>query len=442
MLKTRPHVGAAALVALLASAPAALGTSQDGEFQNHEIKALASALSEALDTFDSGTAKKRAKAREDLDSELTKIGKKRKAPKGQEIQAALAYSADLGKALYQTNKLKVLAKGKVQSFTIKDRGISYAVHAPSKYNPRNASYPVCVIIPGLDDSKVMTAETLLQEYWTDGDLRDEVILVAVNMPEETDAWTERETSTGEAGGIMAVMLSVAEVRRTFGCDFDRFFIAGRGIGVPVATHLGNMFPHLFAGVIGRAGDAGSTSSDNYRNLPTYFSGGGAQATAFEEKSKEAGYDNCTLTASASDTDVLTWMRAHPRNSNPPRVTLIPGSPIPNAAYWIKVPPTDAGGNARIDAEADRESNTITITGSGVASVTLLFNDQLVDLSKPVKVTINGVTQEHLIPRNLDTVLGVHVPGQERPGPRLHGGEDLRPPGRRYGGRPRRAEVGL
>jgi len=413
MLKRRFSVSAALLGTLLWIVPDAIA--QDEGLEDYEVKELAAALAEALETYSGAPIKKSAKAREDLDVELVSIGKRRKAPKGEEIQAALAMSADLGRALYQTNKFKVLAKGKVQSFTLPDSGISYAVHAPPKYDPRSNAYPVCVIIPGLDDSKVMKAETLLQEHWTDGDLRDEVILVAIDMPEETASWTERSTSDDKPGGIMTVMLSLAEVRRDFACDFDRFFLAGHGIGVPTASHLGNLFPHLFAGVIGRAGEAGEVACDNFRNLPTFFAGGGAQTTAFEEQAKQLGYDNCTAVANASDAEILNWMRAHPRQPNPTHVTLVPGSPIPNAAYWIGVPPTDAGGEAKIEARADRESNTITVEGSGVASVTILFNDQLVDMSKPITVVVNGVSQENVIPRNLDTVLEYMFRGKSDPG---------------------------
>ena len=413
MLNRRLIVSAALLSSLLWIVPDA--PAQEGGLEEFEIKKLAVALNEALETYEGATIKKSTRAREKLDSELISIGKRRKAPKGEEIQAALAHSADLGTALFRATKLRATAKGKVQSFELDDTDISYSVHAPAKYDPRSKTYPVCVIIPGLDDSKVMKSETMLQEYWTDGDLRDEVILVAIDMPEEVASWTERSTTDGKPGGIMTVMLSLAEVRRTFACDFDRFFLAGHGIGVPAAAHLGNLFPHLFAGVIGRAGDVGELECGNFRNLPTFFAGGGALTTAFEEKIKQVGYDNCSVAANATDAEILSWIRANPRNSHPTHVTLVPGSPIPNAAYWIKVPATDTGGEARIEAQADRESNTITVEGSGVASVTILFNDQLIDMSKPITIVVNGVSQENVIPRNLDTVLEYIYRGKSDPG---------------------------
>ena len=70
------------------------------------------------------------------------------------------------------------------------------------------------------------------------------------------------------------------------------------------------------------------------------------------------------------------MQEHPRAANPARVTLVPGSPIPNKAYWVEIPPIDAEGGASITAEADRESNTVTVTANGVDTVTLYFNDKL------------------------------------------------------------------
>ena len=64
----------------------------------------------------------------------------------------------------------------------------------------------------------------------------------------------------------------------------------------------------------------------------------------------------------------------------------------------------------ITAEADRASNTITITGEGVESVMIYFNDELVDLDKPVKIVLNGREREDVIPRSLDDLLALIVRG--------------------------------
>ena len=52
---------------------------------------------------------------------------------------------------------------------------------------------------------------------------------------------------------------------------------------------------------------------------------------------------------------------------------------------------------RVDAEVDRETNTITLTSSGIREVSVFFCDDLVDMSKPVTVIANGVTSKNTFP---------------------------------------------
>jgi hypothetical protein len=382
--------------------------------KDHEVDKLATALGKALEKHGDTPGKERDKARAGLVEELEQVGKRLEAPKGSELERALMLTKELGAALARTGKYKALARGRIDSFKSPD-GIEYSAWAPRTYDPKKQSYPVVLIVPGLEQGKPMRPETLLQQHWLDAGLRDQAILVVPSMPENTAAWSLASAPDDGPGGIAVIMQTLKEVRDNFAIDYDRCFLAGRELGVEAAMAVAMRFPHVFAGVIGRSGDIGDAPPDNFRNLPTLLSGGGAQATAFAEKAKAAGFDNCTLTANSTDAEVWTWMQAHSRQALPTEVTLVPGSPIPNSAYWIQVPPTDAKGNARVDAKADRETNTITITGGGVASVGVLLNDQLVDLSKPVKLVLNGAVQEHLIKRNLDVMLDMIFRGKSDPG---------------------------
>ena len=168
--------------------------------------------------------------------------------------------------------------------------------------------------------------------------------------------------------------------------------------------------------MGRSGDCGTTTVDNFRNLPTFFAGGGAQATAFEEQNKVAEFKNCTVKSDATDADAAAWMNEHPRVANPTRVTLFPGRPIPSKAYWLGVQSTDVTTTvAKVDAEIDRSKNTITITGTGIRQVTLFLNDLLVDLDKPVTLVLNGTKQDALLPRSIDDMLAMMFGGVSEPG---------------------------
>ena len=133
----------------------------------------------------------------------------------------------------------------------------------------------------------------------------------------------------------------------------------------------------------------------------------------------AGFgDLITIDPAGNEETIWSWMQDTPRRSNPLHVSLKPGSegsPIPNKAYWLEVPPAQASEGTTVDAQIDRESNTITITGTGIESVTLYFNDQLVDLNRPVKFVCNGVESEQQIARNLSYALRLCDRGHNDPG---------------------------
>jgi hypothetical protein len=200
------------------------------------------------------------------------------------------------------------------------------------------------------------------------------------------------------------MTAYSDVLQTVAVDPARVYAAGRGRGVAAAMALGATFPQNFAGIVGQAGDTGTLAWQNFRNLPVLLQGGGADATTFAEAVKGAGYDNATTEPEVKNDGLVTWMQDHPRDSNPAKVVLHPGSPIPTKAYWLSVPPTAVEEGTFVQAEIDRATNTVTVQGKGVRSVTLYFNDVLVDMDKPIKVVLNGQTQEVVVPRSLDDFL--------------------------------------
>jgi hypothetical protein len=340
------------------------------------------------------------KAKEDISKELEGL---RKKAKGRE---PLALCGDLGKALWQSfdyKNAKGIAAGKIKSVTFKEpyygekAQLTYAIWVPTKYDPRRP-YTLILCIP----EKGSKPEQHIGEKWTDKDTRENALIVAVPMPEDVKQWTETGTSQ-QPGGFSNLMLTLKQIRASYAVDYDRVYIAGRGEGVAAALALAARAPDRFAGVIGRSGDldAAGPGVENFKNLPTFFGGAGANATAFGEKCTKAEYGNCTIKAEASDADVWTWMRDHPRVANPLEVVLYPGRPTPNKAYWVEVPQSDYKEPEFVKAKVDKASNLITIDASdGITKVKLYLNDDLVDLDKEVKVVCNGAEHVDKLPRNL------------------------------------------
>ena len=324
--------------------------------------------------------------------------KLRKTPANGDVLAA---TGDFGYAIwlgYDYAKKRV-RKGKVQNAEFvraprfpEDEPLEYAVWTPSKYNARSGpGYAFILTVP---DSDVKPSDHLV-EQWTDGTVRDGAILAAPQMPEDPDTW--------ETAGVANVMFLYGEITKNYAVDFDRIYLAGRGRGVQTALAIGESFPDRFAGVIGRAGDPGDTAAGNFRNLATYFAGGGGKATAFSKQIEELGYGNCSLDPSGGEEDIWNWILAHPRVSYPTEVTLIPNQ-YTNRAYWLQVPRTDGATPVKVHAVLDRATNTVTVEGEGVNEFSLHFSDAILDMNREITVIANGQEYKDLIPRSFRTAL--------------------------------------
>ena len=393
---------AACLLSVALGQPA--GAQELGE---RDHKDLAEPIQEYLDA--AGDEEQKIEAKESLREALEKVGKRLVEKGGDPLQGALARTGDLEQALrlarpMKSKKAGAVLEGETEAY---ESPVTYKVWVPNGYKHSGDPFPVLLCLPGLGDTGPMSPDQFLTEYWNEElarTAREGALIAAVALPAEIEAWVAMRDSGGSPGGIACVMATLANLRDNYAIDPDRLYLVGRGAAAATAVHIGGLYPHLFAGVVGQAGDAGSSGWANYSNLPTLFQGGGAEATAFSEGAAE--FKNCTLLPQATCDEIWAWMQEHPRVSNPTKVTLVPGAPIPNKAYWVEVPPIDAAGDISITAEVNRADNTVTVTSQGLNRVTLYFNDELVDLDLPIKLVLNGATQEVLVPRSVDDFLSL------------------------------------
>ncbi len=403
------HFGWVLTLILCALPVFALTSAEEPLLKDSDHKKLGEKI---LDWIEAKSAKEgSAEALEKFRDELEKWGKKKQVGD----RDPLSLVSDLGQALWYSfdfDSQKGTVKGKVKDIEVKDSNpeLNYTVHAPSRYSAKNA-YPLLLLIPEAGKRPF----DYITEDWILDELRENAILVAVHMPEDKSAWSVIKTESGELGGIATILRTFGEVRSRYAIDFDKVFLVGRMEGLQTAMVAANQFPDRFAGVIGRTGDFKDVSPDNFQNTPTFFAGGGAGATAFKEGVEAAKYSNCTVAPDANEEDIWRWVQETRRASNPAEVTLKPGIPFPNRSYWLGIPPWDGEGTARIHGKVNREENTITIEGTGVVSVVISFNDELVDLSKPVKVICNGVESVDLIRRSSETLLNYTYVARNEPG---------------------------
>ncbi len=370
-------------------------TQQEGRLGDGELEPLAASLAAYAEARASGMG---------LDAARSALARTFEGLRESFGSDPLLHGAELGRALWLSRGYGKSEErgGKVSSAvfahgSFSGAGLSYAYRLPRDYDPGRMAYPLILAIPAEDEEP---AEHI-RSSWSLGEIQDRVIVVCPAMPAQRETW-ERVMVNGRPGGLCHVLTALRLATERFAVDFDRVFVAGRAKGVPAALAAGNHGPQRFAGVIGRAGDAGELRPDNFSNLPTYFAGGGAEARAFEAAAREAGHDNSRFQADGKEQDIWSWMVNHPRRSHPERVVLVPGDPFPTRAYWLQVNPSAP--RCRATAAIERATNTVRIDTQGIANATLFLNDTLVDLSRPVRVICNDVEQSSVVRPRLSSFL--------------------------------------
>jgi hypothetical protein len=297
-------------------------------------------------------------------------------------------------------------KGEVASVKAKSEvglDLSLAYCAPKK--PAKGALPLILIAC---DAGEVPADHLAKN-WADPVLRETAYLVALDMGKDTSTWSVFG-SKENPGGPFTVMAAVGTMLREFQVDTNRIFLIGSGQGFAAAEATAASFPQTFAAVIG-LGEVSSSdlgNLENFRNLPTLFSKECDGTKAIKAKLDELGYGNCTISATGAEGEAKTegtpaatieWIGKVQRNAYPKHLTFAPKSDFARAAHWLTLSGMQAAEGPRIEAKADRVENTITIDADKIANLVIYLNDELVDLSKPVRFMINGKPFERTVERS-------------------------------------------
>ena len=395
-LRSYPKAARFALAGAACSAvalAAPLVAAQDERLlEERDLRKVTGALGEWLTALNEG--EDTLEPESDFREELQKINEKKL--KGE--TDLLSSPADLGAILYGANdypRKRVKGAGKV-TMKSADRGgrtIEYAVWAPSKYKAKSGPYPLIISIPEEGENP----EAHITNHWTNNELREGTIIVSPKMPGDSKLWTQTE-------GLGAILLSLRFALDEWAIDVERTFIGGRARGGEVAIEVANMFPARFAGAFAWAADAGKgIEAENVQHVPILITGGGSHATDLEKRAKEATLENVTLDPDGGLDAIVAWMAEKTRVNYPTKVTVIQGERFPSKAYWIQFAPVAKAG-VRVDAEIDKETNTITIKSEEITEVSLFLSDALVDLSKPVTVIANGAETVDTFERSVSTFL--------------------------------------
>lgn len=382
----------------LAASPvsAAAPTVQEGKerlLKDRDLGNLGKKLGEWFTLIEEG--EDLLQAEQDFREELEKVNVKKL--KGGDL---LSSPADLGMAVYLAKNYpkkaprRVNGKIVVQTENFKDSTVEYAIWTPSKFNPRKGPLPLILSIP----EEGMSPKDHLQQKWTDGTFKEGVIIASPKMPGDSKTWDGGE-------GRKAILLTLRFVTNVWAVDANQVFIGGRGRGGEAALAAAHAFPDRFAGAFAWGSDAGEgLDPENLRHTPVMISGGGARATAFEERAKVAGIESIVLDADAGEPEFIAWFAGKTRVNYPEKISVVPQGRYPYRSHWVQFAPVSDTEGVRVDAEFNRETNTITLTSSGIREVSVFLCDEMVDLSKPVKVIANGVESTNTFPRSITTFM--------------------------------------
>lgn len=344
-----------------------------------------------------------ADAKADLADEIAKIEGKLNKKSDKKIEL-LSLTDDVRSIFAMAKEVDKRPKtGKVvdvSADTFLGKPVEYAVHAPKAYKPSKGSVPLILIIPeeGVEPARCLDDQWLLSE------IRNGAVIAAVKMPEDPSLWGT--SSRDPAGGLETVMFALRDLTQTYAIDSDRVYLAGHGQGVAAAMDIAAIFPYVFAGVIGRSGDMGETTPTNFGNLPCYFTGGGSNVSTFESKAREAGLESVTINAEGRAEDVWKWIEETTRNASPETISFAPTTLMGTSAYWLTVTGYDLETEVKpeITVKVDKATNTIDVQATGILSVTLYFNDAIVDLDREVTVVCNGESYTDTFERSLSVAL--------------------------------------
>ena len=395
----RPWRLAAASISVLLLAGAGTGRNVS-HGSDEQIAKLTSALAAYVQARDEGRGIE--KAREELE----------RLAKEQSDWHPLRRSQDLGRAWQLARGYADERPGRIETEVVEPgsfggAGLALTYRLPKGYAPAKARYPLILAIPDFDEEPAAH----LRVHWTLGAILDAAILVSPAMPSKREDWAQVAVH-GRPGGLAHVLTAARVASERFAVDVERIYVVGRGKGVPAALAAGNTMPQRFAGLIGRAGDAGDLGPENFVTVPILLLGSGAKGSELESRAKAAGIDTITRLAEGGETELWSWMLEHPRRSMPEHVTVVPGDPFPTRVAWLQISPSAS--DARADARIERGTNKIEVKSHGVHKATLFLHDGLVDLDRPVRFVANGVEQAATLQRNLTTALELLQDGTSDP----------------------------
>ena len=313
--------------------------------------------------------------------------------------------------------------------TVRDRTYPYSLAVPQSYEPTR-DYPLVVCLHGAG----FTGEAYLDRWKSR--LGEGYILACPTYP--AGAWFTRRAEE-------LVLATLRAVQQRYRIDPNRIFLSGMSNGGIGAWLVGMHHAPLFAGLAPMASgldDVLFPFLENLRTTPVYIIHGSQdQVMPVELSRKLAGelkhmgypfiyreHDRTHAMAGGHFfpreelPDLVKWFDVQRRDTTPKVLTVVRDASHLLPFGWIRIDATDQIASFSEDLIDKRDDsirqrsyarltariagpNQIEVRSERVRQYTLFLNEDLVDLSKPVTVTTNGVPSfQGMVPSGVETLL--------------------------------------
>jgi predicted esterase len=313
---------------------------------------------------------------------------------------------------------------------------SYAVHIPEGYDPTKP-WPLLVTLHGTGGNGTSWIQTWLRNAAA----KQKYILVAPTTPRHT--WSARPAH-------FYVLTAVRELMDELNIDGDRVFLDGMSMGGGGAFRLAEHHPDRWAAIGPRCNVPDirqkkdktfvTMLAENFHNVPVYWVVGAKDEKIPIEMARAAKVDIEAAKGDfvyrefpdgghdwsiEKDETVLEWYDKHARNPYPEEFVWKSYEKIFARAWWVEVtkrtdpPPlimvhldmkgqeSERRTELRPPAvvKGKRKGNAIDLTCEEVKELRVYLDDAMVDLDKPVVITVNGrKLHDGIVKRSVDTLI--------------------------------------
>ncbi len=279
--------------------------------------------------------------------------------------------------------------------------VRYSMWLPKKYTERDRLWPLILALP--NNKTWPDPAKYIKEAWTkDPAIADNYIIVVPSPQSKGDLWTRKQSYARAMIALRHVSGVFDQDKKTGGpaTDMLRVYIDGGDAAAITAAR----FPELFAGVIIRHSDGRTPGGVNLRKaggIP-----GVAACVIYSPKKRfEKQLANALRTEGGANTlvfedegnglidigPIAKWLNktSEQRQTQPREISYTVHEPSFQRCWWLTILDYDTAldPGAEISAVADRTHNTVRIEVSGVTRFELNLNDALVDLNRPLSITV-------------------------------------------------------